>query len=97
MSNTNKEKERKTVIHSSSDGSELIPAEAPMGGYEARNEPLGAGYRVDDEGIVNNYALEPEVYEAKYPSPKQQRRYIVLGGAAILLVSLVVWIAFDAS
>ncbi|EKU99146.1 hypothetical protein Lepto7375DRAFT_1161 [Leptolyngbya sp. PCC 7375] len=95
MSYTNKEKE--ISDHSSSDGSELIPAEAPMTGQKSQNEPLGAGYRVDDEGIVNNYALEPEVYEAKYPSPKQQRRYIVLGGAAVLFVALVLWIAFATS
>jgi hypothetical protein len=52
---------------------------------------------VDDEGIVNNYALEPEMSKAAYPSPKQQQRYIFLGVAAILLVSLVVWIAFAVS
>ncbi|MEA5464824.1 photosystem II assembly protein Psb34 [Leptothoe sp. PORK10 BA2] len=90
-------KEKKISDHSPSDGSELTPAEAPTTRHKSQNEPLGAGYRVNDEGIVNNYALEPEVYETKYPSPKQQRRYIVLGGAAILFVALVVWIAFAVS
>lgn len=97
MNDTNKEKERKTSVESFSDGSELIPAEASTDGGESQNEPLGAGYRVDDEGLINNYALEPEVYPAKYPSPKQQRRYIILGGAAVVFVALVIWIAFAAS
>ena len=57
------------------------------------SEPLKPGYTVDDEGIVNNYALEPEMSEAEYPSPKQQRRYIFLGAAAIVFVAFAVWIA----
>jgi hypothetical protein len=35
--------------------------------------------------------------EAEYPSPKQQRRYIFLGAAAILFVALAIWIAFAVS
>jgi hypothetical protein len=61
------------------------------------NEPLGAGYRVDNEGNFNNYAIEPKMYKAEYPSPKQQRRYIFLGAAAILFVTLAAWIAFGVS
>jgi hypothetical protein len=99
MSYTNKE--MKAAAHPPSDGSELIPAEVQAKtrreGSKSLNEPLGSGYKRDDEGIVNNYAIEPKMYEAKYPSPKKQRRYIFLGAAAILFVALAVWIAFAAS
>ncbi|MBE9170610.1 ssl1498 family light-harvesting-like protein [Pleurocapsales cyanobacterium LEGE 06147] len=41
----------------------------------------------NQEGILNNYATEPKMYYAEYPSPEQQRRYALQGGLAILLVS----------
>ncbi len=95
------DKEKKAVVHPPSDGSELIPTEVQANiRHEASaplHEPLAAGYTVDDEGIVNNYAIEPEMSKAEYPSPKQQQRYIFLGAVAILFVSLVVWIAFAVS
>lgn len=37
----------------------------------------------DEEGILNNYAVEPEIYKARYPSAKQQRRYISLRAAIL--------------
>ncbi len=95
------DKEKKAVVHPPSDGSELVPAEVQANirkeAGSPLHEPLGAGYTVDDEGIVNNYALEPEMSKAEYPSPKQQQRYIFLGAVAILFVTIVVWIAFAVS
>lgn len=94
------DKEKKAAAHPPSDGSELIPAEVQANSKVASkspNAPLGAGYKVDDEGIVNNYAIEPDVSEAEYPSPKQQQRYIFLGAAAILFVALAIWIAVGVS
>jgi hypothetical protein len=96
MSYTDKEKK---AAHPPSDGSELIPAEVQANTRQEKetgkslHQPLEDGYTRDDEGIVNNYAIEPEMSEAEYPSPKQQRRYIFLGAAAILFVALVIWIA----
>lgn len=99
MNSTNKE--QKTIAHPPSDGSELIPAEVQVNthkeGSPSLNEPLGGGYTVDDEGLLNNYAIEPEMSKAEYPSPKQQRRYIFLGVVAILLLALTIWIAFAVS
>jgi hypothetical protein len=99
MNNTDQEK--KVIAHPPSDGSELIPAEIQANirkeASKSLNEPLGSGYQVDDEGIVNNYPLEPEMSKAEYPSSKQQQLYIFLGAAAILFVALVVWIAFGVS
>jgi hypothetical protein len=99
MSYTNEEKE--VVAHPPSDGSELVPAEVQANIRHEEgsplHEPLVGGYTVDDEGIVNNYALEPEMSKAEYPSPNQQRRYIFLGVVAMLLLCLVVWLAFAVS
>ena len=68
----------KVVAHHISDGSELIPAEIQANTHKeiskCLNKPLGAGYRVDDEGIVNNYAIEPDMFLADYPSPEQQKK-----------------------
>lgn len=84
-------KPNKAVAHCS-DGSELIPAEVQANtrseSSQLLNEPLAAGYTVDDEGITNNYAIEPAMSLAEYPSPEQQRRYGLQGAVAILFVAL---------
>lgn len=51
----------------------------------------------DENGVWNNYASEPDVYFAEYPSPEQQRGYWFQGGLAALLVSTLVTIALVAS
>lgn len=88
----------KVVAHHISDGSELILGEIQANTHEeiskCLNKPLGAGYRVDDEGIVNNYAIEPALYLADSPSAKQQKRYVLLGAGAILLVITTLLTAF---
>jgi hypothetical protein len=52
---------------------------------------------VNEDGILNNYATEPQMYYAEYPSPEQQRRYAQLGGVAILLISSLLLVAFSVS
>ncbi len=84
----------KTEVHHS-DGSELIPSEAPV--ELPHQDNLAAGYTKDDEGIINNYALEPEMTAATYPTPKQQLRYIFWGVGAIVFVSVLLFIAFSIS
>ena len=94
-------KKDKVVAHHISDGSELIPAEVQANTREeiskCLNKPLGAGYRVDDEGIINNYATEPDMSLADYPSPEQQKRYVSLGAGAMLLVAITLLTAFAVS
>ncbi len=51
----------------------------------------------DENGVWNNYASEPEVYFAEYPSPEQQQRYFLQGGLAVLLVSTLSAIALIVS
>ena len=53
-------------------------------------------YTTDDNGILNNYATEPDMYYAEFPSPEQQRQYAVVGGFATLLVSFLVLVALSA-
>jgi len=93
-------KSNKTVAHRS-DGSELIPAAVQANtrsdSSQLLNQPLAAGYTVDDEGITNNYALEPAMSLAEYPSPEQQQRYALQGAVAILFVALTLWSALAVS
>ena len=87
----------KVVAHHISDGSELIPAEVKANTGFDNKTPISEGYTVDDEGIINNYATEPNMYLANYPSPEQQKRYIFLGAGAILLVVIALMMAFSVS
>ena len=54
-------------------------------------------YTADDKGILNNYAVEPAIYTAEYPSPEQQERFALQGAIAILVVALTIFTAFAAS
>lgn len=52
-------------------------------------------YTTDDNGILNNYATEPDMYYAQFPSPEQQRQYALVGGFAALLVTSLLLVAFS--
>lgn len=81
-----------------SDGSELIPSEISSEPQRDGNAKiLVSGYTMDDEGIINNYALEPEITATTYPSPKQQLRYALWGFGAIVFVTSILLIAFAVS
>lgn len=54
-------------------------------------------YTTNEEGILNNYAVEPPVYFAEFPSIEQQQRYLFQAGAAVLLVSALILTAFAVS
>ena len=64
---------KKVVAHHNSDGSELIPAEVKANTDFESKTFISTGYTVDDEGIINNYATEPDMSLAKYPLPEQQK------------------------
>ncbi|HSM80204.1 MAG TPA: ssl1498 family light-harvesting-like protein [Nodosilinea sp.] len=82
-----------------SDGSELIPAEVQA--KQVDNAPTETvavpGTTVDDEGLINNFATEPKVYPATYPSPSKQRQYVVWGAAALAFVALLLFVAKSVS
>jgi hypothetical protein len=50
-------------------------------------------YTKDEDGRVNNFAVEPKIYSAEPPSPQQKRTYIILGVVAAVLVTGLVVIA----
>lgn len=52
---------------------------------------------INKEGILNNYATEPEMYYAAYPSPEQQRRYTLLGAVGVIFVTTLVLVALGVS
>jgi hypothetical protein len=72
-------------------GKELVPAEANSrmqreGGAFLRRPALN-GATVDQEGLTNNYAVEPIMYFSDFPSAAQQRLYALQGAAAALFVT----------
>lgn len=54
-------------------------------------------YTTDDRGVLNNYAIEPAMFYAEYPSPEQQRRYKFQIALASLLVSALMLTALAVS
>ena len=54
-------------------------------------------YTTNTEGLLNNYAAEPPIYFAEFPSLEQQQRYVFQGVIALLLVTLSILTAFSIS
>jgi len=54
-------------------GTELIPVEvqAHIRHDEAQSTEIlfPVGYAINNEGLINNFAIEPGIYPSKYPSP----------------------------
>lgn len=80
-----------------SDGSELIPAEVKNSSSESSGDTIANGYTVNDEGLVNAYAIEADMYVAESPNRDRQRRYLIQGAIALALVAVVTLIAFSVS
>jgi hypothetical protein len=54
-------------------------------------------YTTSNEGLLNNYAVEPRLYYATFPSPEQQGRYAFQAAIAALLVSGLILTALSVS
>ncbi|MBE9004685.1 ssl1498 family light-harvesting-like protein [Fortiea sp. LEGE XX443] len=52
---------------------------------------------VNEDGVLNNYAKEPQVYCAEYPAIWEQRRYVLQGAVATMFVAVLVLFAFAVS
>jgi hypothetical protein len=52
---------------------------------------------VNEDGVLNNYATEPQMYFAEYPAIWQQRKYAVQGVFASLIVTTLVLVAITIS
>ena len=54
-------------------------------------------YTTEEGGRLNNFAVEPKVYQADPPSPSQKRNYIIGGVAAVVLLVGIMFVAFSVS
>jgi hypothetical protein len=50
-------------------------------------------YTEEDGGRLNNFAVEPKMYEATPPSGAQMRTYLILGVIALVLVGGLIFVA----
>lgn len=54
-------------------------------------------YTQEEGGRLNNFAKEPKMYQAEPPTQSQKRNYVILGIAALVLVSGLIFVAVSAS
>ncbi len=54
-------------------------------------------YTIDETGVMNNYAVEPQMYLAEYPSVEQQRQYMFQGALAVMLLATTILTALAVS
>ncbi|MBD2383899.1 photosystem II assembly protein Psb34 [Cylindrospermum sp. FACHB-282] len=52
---------------------------------------------INENGILNNYANEPKMYYATFPSQEQQIRYALGGAVAGLFVTAIILVALGVS
>jgi hypothetical protein len=54
-------------------------------------------YTTEDGGRLNNFAIEPKMYQAEPPTPTQKRNYLIVGTLAITLIGGAIYVAVLAS
>jgi hypothetical protein len=54
-------------------------------------------YIEEENGILNNFAKEPQMYTAEQPDSSEKRNYAIFGVLAFLLVAGIVAVAVYAS
>ncbi|HEY9876803.1 MAG TPA: ssl1498 family light-harvesting-like protein [Leptolyngbyaceae cyanobacterium] len=54
-------------------------------------------YTTEEGGLLNNFAVEPKMYEAAPPTDSQKRNYVILGALAIGLLGGLMAVAFVVS
>lgn len=54
-------------------------------------------YTTEEGGRLNNFAVEPKIYQAEPPTKKQQIQYLVLGAVGLILVVGLVFVAVAVS
>ena len=54
-------------------------------------------YTNEEGGRLNNFAVEPKVYQAEAPTTTQKRNYIFGGVAAVVLLAGLMLVAFSVS
>lgn len=54
-------------------------------------------YTTEDGGRLNNFAIEPKMYQAEPPTQAQKRNYFILGIGAAVLVAVLMFVAVTVS
>ncbi len=54
-------------------------------------------YTTEEGGRLNNFAVEPKVYQAEPPTKQQQVKYAILGIVGLILVGGLVFVAVSVS
>ncbi|XGV95271.1 MAG: ssl1498 family light-harvesting-like protein [Leptolyngbya sp. BL-A-14] len=54
-------------------------------------------YTVEEGGRLNNFAVEPKMYQAEPPSANQKRNYLILGAGAVVLIGGLLVVAVSVS
>ncbi len=54
-------------------------------------------YTEDETGLLNNFAVEPKMYQAEPPTSNEKRNYIILGSVAASLVVGLFFVAVSVS
>jgi hypothetical protein len=54
-------------------------------------------YIKDDDGRLNNFAVEPPVYAADAPTKTDKRNYLIMAAIAVVLVAGLIAVAVMAS
>ncbi|HEY9302374.1 MAG TPA: ssl1498 family light-harvesting-like protein [Phormidium sp.] len=54
-------------------------------------------YTTEEGGRLNNFAVEPKVYQATPPTQTEKRNYIIMAAVAVVLVSTLIFVAFSVS
>jgi hypothetical protein len=54
-------------------------------------------YTTEEGGRLNNFAVEPKIYQAEPPTKSQQRNFFILGALGAGLVGGLIFVAFSIS
>lgn len=54
-------------------------------------------YTTEEGGRLNNFAVEPKVYQAEPPTKSQQLQYVILGAVGLILVGGLIFVAIAVS
>ncbi|QUS60855.1 photosystem II assembly protein Psb34 [Synechocystis sp. PCC 7338] len=54
-------------------------------------------YIKDDDGRLNNFAVEPRIYTADAPSKADKRNYLIMAAITVVLVTGLIAVAVAAS
>jgi hypothetical protein len=54
-------------------------------------------YTTEEGGRLNNFAVEPKMYQAEPPSQRQKTTYVILGVVSLVLISGLIAVAVSVS